>query len=144
MSPEADVESRFLHDFEVTKVIGGGSFGTVHKVKSRLDGCFYAVKATNAQFKGQLHRDRTLKEVFALAALSARDTASDGLKHIVRYYQAWIEDERLFIQTELCDASLESRVARGVWPCISRCRSKRGVTWQPLPTGRHRLARART
>ena len=26
--------------------------------------------------------------------------------------QAWIEDERLFIQTELCDASLESRVHR--------------------------------
>jgi serine/threonine protein kinase len=48
-----------------------------------------------------------------LAALSARDEGAEGLRHIVRYYQAWIEDERLYIQTELCDASLESRVRRG-------------------------------
>ncbi|KAH8050413.1 protein kinase [Aureococcus anophagefferens] len=102
----AEAESRFRHDFEVVKYVGGGSFGTVHKVKSRIDGCHYAVKATKHQFKGQLHRDRTLKEVFALAALSARDDAHEGIKH------AWIEDERLFIQTELCDASLESRVHR--------------------------------
>ncbi|KAH8080359.1 protein kinase [Aureococcus anophagefferens] len=102
----AETESRFRHDFEVVKYVGGGSFGTVHKVKSRIDGCHYAVKATKHQFKGQLHRDRTLKEVFALAALSARDDAHEGIKH------AWIEDERLFIQTELCDASLESRVHR--------------------------------
>lgn len=108
----AEAESRFRHDFEVVKYVGGGSFGTVHKVKSRIDGCHYAVKATKHQFKGQLHRDRTLKEVFALAALSARDDAHEGIKHVVRYYQAWIEDERLFIQTELCDASLESRVHR--------------------------------
>lgn len=48
-----------------------------------------------------------------MAALSARDEGAEGLRHIVRYYQAWIEDERLYIQTELCDASLESRVRRG-------------------------------
>ncbi|KAK7249063.1 protein kinase [Aureococcus anophagefferens] len=77
----AEAESRFRHDFEVVKYVGGGSFGTVHKVKSRIDGCHYAVKATKHQFKGQLHRDRTLKEVFALAALSARDDAHEGIKH---------------------------------------------------------------
>jgi len=136
----ADASSRFRNDFEVVREIGAGSFGTVRKVRSRIDGCLYAVKSTRArpsarpapgcrvasetrrlnvrtlaqaQFRGQLHRDRTLKEVFALAALSARDEGAEGLRHIVRYYQAWIEDERLYIQTELCDASLESRVRRG-------------------------------
>ena len=103
--------SRFRADFEILRAIGSGSFGTVHKVKSRLDGCLYAVKSTRARFKGPTHRDATLKEVFALAALSAASTQqSEALQHVVRYYQAWIEDERLFIQTELCDSSLEKRI----------------------------------
>jgi len=117
-SGDADgVESRFRHDFEIVKVIGSGTFGTVHKVKSRLDGCLYAVKSSKARFKGALHRDRMLKEVFALAALATRaGDNSAGLAHCVRYQSAWIEDERLFIQTELCDSSLESRAARGRFP----------------------------
>lgn len=102
-------ESRFEHDFEVLKAIGSGSFGTVHKVKSRLDGLLYAVKSTRARSKGKAHRERMLAEVFALATLSAEHSRLDheGARHVVRYYQAWIEDERLYIQTELCDASLE-------------------------------------
>lgn len=102
---------RFEADFRVVKNIGKGSFGTVYKVQSRLDGVFYAVKSTRAQFKGQAHRDRMLAEVYALAALSTID--HDGSKYIVRYYQAWIEDERLFIQTELCDGSLEKHISKG-------------------------------
>ncbi|KAJ1449721.1 kinase-like domain-containing protein [Pelagophyceae sp. CCMP2097] len=115
--PDNDTPSRFRSDFEVIKNIGSGSFGTVHKVRCRIDGCLYAVKSTRARFKGSVHREQTLKEVFALAALSSNAASGDGLKHVVRYYQAWIEDERLFIQTELCDASLETRLAanRGDW-----------------------------
>jgi serine/threonine protein kinase len=33
--------------------------------------------------------------------------------HIVRYYQAWIEEKRLYIQTELCDGSLEMEMRSG-------------------------------
>ena len=33
--------------------------------------------------------------------------------HIVRYQQAWIEDERLFIVMELCSHSLEAALAAG-------------------------------
>ncbi|KAJ8612928.1 hypothetical protein CTAYLR_006173 [Chrysophaeum taylorii] len=111
-APKPPRESRFGTDFEVVKVIGSGTFGMVHKVKSRIDGVFYAVKSTRTRFKGKRHRDRLLAEVFALAALSA-DNDHDGGRHVVRYYQAWIEDERLYIQTELCDASLEQHLAKG-------------------------------
>jgi len=111
--PETRRRSRFQEDFEVVKLIGGGSFGTVHKVKSRLDGVCYAVKATKAQFKGKAHRERMLAEVFALAALAADHEGAEGSRHVVRYYQAWIDDERLFIQTELCDSSLERELSRG-------------------------------
>ena len=34
--------------------------------------------------------------------------------HIVRYHNAWMEDDRLFIQTELCDTSLEKVLKQ--WP----------------------------
>ena len=43
-------------------------------------------------------------QVYALAALS--DQADTATFHIVRYHQAWMEDNRLFIQTELCQGNL--------------------------------------
>ena len=45
----ADASSRFRNDFEVVREIGAGSFGTVRKVRSRIDGCLYAVKSTHAR-----------------------------------------------------------------------------------------------
>ncbi|CAM9732894.1 unnamed protein product, partial [Phaeothamnion confervicola] len=62
--------SRFREDFEELAVIGGGSFGTVYKVRSRLDGALYAVKCTRRCIKGARDRDVMLKEVHALAGLT--------------------------------------------------------------------------
>ena len=98
------VVSRFDSDFEIVGEIGSGSFGMVYKVTSRVDGCLYAVKTAKYPAKGKAERDRMLKEVFALAALS--DLSETGSFHIVRYHQAWIEDNRLYIQTELCNSTL--------------------------------------
>ena len=54
----------------MTSRLGDGSFGTVFKVLSQLDGRLYAVKAAKQKAKGIADRDRKLKEVYALAALS--------------------------------------------------------------------------
>ena len=92
----------------------------------------YAIKAAQRQAKGASDRDRMLKEVstksirmthsfilwchsphlqvYALAALS--DQADTATFHIVRYHQAWMEDDRLFIQTELCQGNLSKEVAQ--------------------------------
>eukprot|EP00511_Aplanochytrium_stocchinoi_P004448 CAMPEP_0204834242 /NCGR_PEP_ID=MMETSP1346-20131115/19238_1 /ASSEMBLY_ACC=CAM_ASM_000771 /TAXON_ID=215587 /ORGANISM="Aplanochytrium stocchinoi, Strain GSBS06" /LENGTH=292 /DNA_ID=CAMNT_0051967413 /DNA_START=200 /DNA_END=1074 /DNA_ORIENTATION=- len=94
--------SRFKYEFEALTVLGGGTFGSVYKCKARLDGCLYAVKVMRQKFKGKADRERVLKEVYALAAL-----CHDDNPHIVRYFSAWIEDCRLYIQTELCDMSLQ-------------------------------------
>jgi hypothetical protein len=37
-------------------------------------------------------------------------TVSEGSRHVVRYFSAWEEEERLFIQTELCGDTLEALV----------------------------------
>jgi wee1-like protein kinase len=75
-----------------------------------LDGCMYAIKAAQRQAKGAADRDRMLKEVYALAALS--DQADTANFHIVRYHQAWMEDDRLYIQTELCSGTLTDEMNR--------------------------------
>ena len=50
------------------------------------------------------------QQVYALAALS--DQADTANFHIVRYHQAWMEDDRLYIQTELCSGTLSDEMNR--------------------------------
>jgi len=104
--------SRFRDEFEEHGVLGGGTFGTVYKCKNRLDGCMYAVKVTKQQFRGKADRERVLKEVFALSAICNEEDNP----HIVRYFSAFIEDGRLYIQTELCDNSLEYMIQAQTFP----------------------------
>eukprot|EP00588_Corethron_pennatum_P015741 CAMPEP_0194280988 /NCGR_PEP_ID=MMETSP0169-20130528/19424_1 /TAXON_ID=218684 /ORGANISM="Corethron pennatum, Strain L29A3" /LENGTH=895 /DNA_ID=CAMNT_0039025911 /DNA_START=54 /DNA_END=2741 /DNA_ORIENTATION=+ len=97
--------SRFESDFEIMTNIGSGTFGSVYKCRSRIDGCDYAIKVSKRKSKGAASRDIMLREVYALAALS--DQASGGAFHIVRYHQAWMEESTLYIQTELCDGNIK-------------------------------------
>ena len=125
-SPLAMQSSRFETDFELLKTIGVGSFGKVHEVAARLDGCLYAVKVMKRAIRGGTDRRNVLKEVHALAALC--DQSKEGTFHIVRYHQAWIEDDRLYIQTELCDRTLreEMELAQNVF------RRDEKTTWKLL------------
>jgi wee1-like protein kinase len=95
--------SRYLNDFQELSVLGKGSFGEVTKCISRMDGLYYAIKKTSRYvYQGQ--DESVLKEVHALATLVDNP-------HIVRYFASWIEDKRLYIQTELCQGgSLSSKV----------------------------------
>lgn len=101
-------QSRFYSDFDVIGELGNGSFGNVFKVMSRLDGCMYAIKVAHRPAKGHADKDRMLKEVYALAALS--DQPDIATFHIVRYHQAWMEEQRLYIQTELCTTTLSAEI----------------------------------
>lgn len=88
--------SRYMEDFEEISILGEGSFGKVTKCKNRLDGMHYAVKQTSNFIKGQKDEEYVLREVHALATLADNP-------FIVRYYSSWIEDDRLFVQMELCE-----------------------------------------
>jgi Serine/threonine protein kinase len=104
--------SRLSQDFQIIGTLGDGSFGTVYKCLSRLDGCTYAIKASKRRAKGRSDRERMLQEVKALAVLS--DVSDVAAFHIVRYHQAWIEDDRLHIVTDLCTSTLHAEMARGL------------------------------
>ena len=111
-SPEAPKEiSRFEQDFDIIGTLGSGYFGTVYKCLSRLDGCTYAIKAAKHRAKGDSERTRMLQEVKALAELS--DISDMAAFHIVRYHQAWIEDDRLHIVTDLCHSTLQVEMSKG-------------------------------
>jgi serine/threonine protein kinase len=104
--------SRFHEEFEEQAVLGRGTFGVVYKCRNRLDGCLYAVKVTNQQFKGRVDRERVLKEVFALSALCNEEENP----HIVRYFGAFVDQGHLYIQTELCDRSLQDMIRERDYP----------------------------
>ncbi|XP_062999129.1 eukaryotic translation initiation factor 2-alpha kinase 1 isoform X2 [Elgaria multicarinata webbii] len=75
--------SRYVNEFDEVSKLGKGGYGTVYKVRNKLDGQFYAIK--KILIKKATKRDcmRVLREVKVLA----------GLQHpnIVGYHTAWIE-----------------------------------------------------
>lgn len=95
----ADSLSRYRSDFQEIEQIGYGNFNRVFKVLKRIDGCMYAVKHSIRQLYQDADRRKALMEVQALAALGFHE-------HIVAYYCSWFENEKLYIQMELCDYSL--------------------------------------
>ncbi|CAG2117149.1 unnamed protein product [Medioppia subpectinata] len=80
--------------------IGSGGFGTVFKVKHRLDDKIYAVK--KVQF-GDLSEDKKQKVVKEVKSLAKLDS-----EFVVKYYNSWLESNHLFIQMEFCSQSLQT------------------------------------
>ncbi|XP_058824287.1 membrane-associated tyrosine- and threonine-specific cdc2-inhibitory kinase [Topomyia yanbarensis] len=93
-------ESYYEQCFEQIIKVGEGSFGEVFKVKSKLDGCFYAVKKSKEYFRGENYRHERLEEVRRYEQFSEHENC-------VKLYQAWEQEDRLYMQMELCKGSLE-------------------------------------
>ena len=99
--------SRFRNEFTEVELVGKGSFSDVFKVRNRIDGQYYAVKRLKKQCSNESEKKICEREASILSLLSHRaDQFPDLSCHIIRYYASWFEEGRLFIQTELCDASV--------------------------------------
>eukprot|EP00282_Hemiselmis_andersenii_P014630 CAMPEP_0114141534 /NCGR_PEP_ID=MMETSP0043_2-20121206/17958_1 /TAXON_ID=464988 /ORGANISM="Hemiselmis andersenii, Strain CCMP644" /LENGTH=371 /DNA_ID=CAMNT_0001235679 /DNA_START=16 /DNA_END=1130 /DNA_ORIENTATION=- len=99
-------EARSFHnDFFGFSEIGRGSFGKVYKCTRKMDYHPYAVKEVVREFGSGRDKERMLKEIYALSAVT------DNV-HVVRYYNAWEEDGKLYIQMELCVGTLAHVWAR--------------------------------
>lgn len=64
-------------------VIGVGGFGSVVKARNKLDGRIYAIKKIKFGRTDRRFVEKVLREVITLSRLHH--------KHVVRYYQAWID-----------------------------------------------------
>ncbi|ETN62355.1 mitosis inhibitor protein kinase [Anopheles darlingi] len=94
-------ESYYEQCFDQLAKVGEGSFGEVFKVRSRTDGQLYAVKKSIALFRSERCRQACFEEVRRYEQFSDHENC-------VKLYQAWEQDERLYMQMELCKSSLEN------------------------------------
>ncbi|KAI9908189.1 hypothetical protein PsorP6_004397 [Peronosclerospora sorghi] len=77
--------SRYLGDFKELGRLGRGGGGEVVKVRNRLDRQLYAVKKVTLDPEDKTMKKKILREVKTISRMQHR--------HIVRYFQAWIEGE---------------------------------------------------
>ncbi|XP_045454664.1 eukaryotic translation initiation factor 2-alpha kinase-like [Melitaea cinxia] len=78
-----EYSGRYENDFTPLQCLGKGGFGVVFEARNNIDHCSYAVKRITLP-KRQSKRERVLREVRALAKLEH--------EHIVRYFNAWLEE----------------------------------------------------
>lgn len=78
-----DYSGRYENDFEPLRCLGRGGFGVVFEAKNKIDHRSYAVKRITLP-RRESKRERVLREVRALAKLEH--------EHIVRYFNAWLEE----------------------------------------------------
>lgn len=69
------------------------------KVKSKEDGLLYAVKKSKQYFRSENYRQERLEEVRRYEEFSNH-------KHCIKLHRAWEQDDRLYMQMELCESSL--------------------------------------
>ena len=83
---------RYKSEFIELSRLGQGEFGSVYKAVNRFDGCIYAIKKTKKTLKGLNEESASIREVCAHAVLGKH-------KHVVKYYSAWCEQDRMLIQS---------------------------------------------
>ncbi|CAH0479934.1 unnamed protein product [Peronospora belbahrii] len=80
--------SRFEQDFEIIGSLGEGGQGLVYKVRSKVDGCYYAVKKVVLPRASKLDdrcvENQALREVRSMASMAPHP-------NVVRYHTAWTE-----------------------------------------------------
>jgi len=97
--------TRYQEEFLELNKVASGQFGVVVKARHRLDGIAYAIKITKKNLRANsLDEKMAMNEVFAHAALMKN-------KHVVRYFNSWVEKGQIYIQNEFCDGgSLEQKL----------------------------------
>eukprot|EP00948_MAST-09A_sp_MAST-9A-sp1_P000552 g552.t1 len=79
-------------DFETCRLLGSGSYGKVYKVVRKSDGLEYAVKEIGLKSLSKKEKSEALNEIRILASVTH--------KHIIRFCEAFIENNTLHIVTE--------------------------------------------
>ena len=101
--------NRYQEEFIELSNIASGQFGMVVKARHRLDGIVYAIKISKKNRRVNSHDEKlAMNEVFAHAAIMKH-------KHVVRYFNSWIEKGQIYIQNEFCDGGSLERLIEEAW-----------------------------
>eukprot|EP00092_Neocalanus_flemingeri_P041163 GFUD01044821.1.p1 GENE.GFUD01044821.1~~GFUD01044821.1.p1 ORF type:complete len:644 (-),score=129.77 GFUD01044821.1:140-2071(-) len=97
--------TRYQEEFLELANVATGQFGLVVRARHRLDGIVYAIKITKKNIRANSYDEKmAMNEVFAHAALMKH-------KHVVRYFNSWVERGQIYIQNEFCEGgSLEQKI----------------------------------
>ena len=93
-----------MKDFEVLNKLGQGSFGTVFKVRRKVDKNYYVMKMINISQMDRRGQQESINEVKILASLD--------FPYIVKYFDSFIENKTLHIVMEYCDKGDLSQAIR--------------------------------
>ncbi|CAG2167259.1 unnamed protein product, partial [Oppiella nova] len=94
------VESEFKKQLKHLSIIGSGGFGTVFKVKYKIDEKIYAVKRIELKTRTTEERNKVFNEIGNLEKVRS--------EYVVEYYDSWFEGEYLYIRMELCSQNLRN------------------------------------
>lgn len=79
------LQSRVDLEYEVIEELGHGGFGTVYKVRNRVDSRLYALKKVKLNPDNEALNEKIMREVKLLSRLNH--------ENVIRYYTTWIETE---------------------------------------------------
>jgi len=98
-------ESYIDQVFVTEQKIGEGSFGTVFRMRDKNTGKSYAVKCSQEPYRNTRNRQEQQHEVLMHERIPKHE-------NLIEFISAWEERDLLYIQTELCEMSLEEHLHR--------------------------------
>ena len=93
-----------LKEYEILCKIGQGSFGTVFKVKRKIDRAILVIKLIKITTLSKKNQQDSLHEVNILSSLNC--------PYIVKYYDSFVENSTLYIVMEYCEKGDLSQILK--------------------------------
>ncbi len=92
---ESSITRSSIKDFDVISRLGSGSFGTVFKVRRRIDSVLYVLKSVRIVELSFKEQSEAINEVTILAQMDS--------DYVVKYYDSFIGSDCLYIVMEYCN-----------------------------------------
>ena len=81
-----------VNGFQLLKFLGKGTFGAVYQARREADGKIYAIKKVDTRKMSTKERAEAVNEIRVLASVAG--------EHVITFYEAFVEQEILYIVTE--------------------------------------------
>ena len=81
-----------INGFQLLKFLGKGTFGAVYQARREADGKIYAIKKVDTRKMTAKERAEAVNEIRVLASVAG--------EHVITFYEAFVEQDVLYIVTE--------------------------------------------